>query len=535
MAMNRKRSKQSTDAASICVIYARYSSHNQREESIEQQVAACTEYAARRGYRIAEIYADKAISGTVEARPQFQRMISDADRGTFAHVVTYKVDRFARDRLDSAVYKSRLRKLGITVEYAKEDVPDSPVGILMEGILESQAEFYVANLRQDVIRGMQHNAENALSNGPLPYGYRRADKTGRVELDPAAAPVVQEIYQKYAAGDRPKEIADDLNRRGILTRTGRPWTLTSFQRILTNERYKGIYIFGSVRTEGAIPRIIDDVTFDKVQRRRAKLAYSPAAKDEVYALSGKVFCGKCGEAMVGACGTSKNGTRYYYYDCGGRHRKTGCTLRAVGRDVLEMAVCRCVLNALTDESIEVLADEAESLMREEYERESMVDALRAELADVQKRKANVLKTLEMVASSTMAARLVELEQREQQLNDSLRIEDARSRLFDRDLFVAYLRRFRSGDLKDPVFRQTIIDVYVSRVYVYDGVFSVDLSTGESVQENPLPDSKTAGNVSDGVFDGVLIYKTMLHQCLTSRTHRGISAVIRLWNLLPSGR
>lgn len=519
--MKRKACK--AEASDVCVIYARYSSHNQREESIEQQVEECQAFAARRGYRIARVYADKAISGTVEARPQFQQMIADAERGTFAHVVTYKVDRFARDRLDSAVYKSKLRQLGISVEYAKEDVPDSPVGILMEGILESQAEFYVANLRQDVIRGMNHNAENALSNGPLPYGYKRADKTGRIAIDPPAAAIVEEIFRRYAAGERQKDIADDLNRRGFVTRTGRAWTISAFQRILTNERYKGIYIFDSVRIDDGIPRVIDDDLFEKAQRRRAYMAHAPATKKEAYALSGKVFCGKCGAPMRGCYGTSKSGKQHFYYECSGRKSKSGCTLRPVNRDALEMAICRCIVDALTDEHIEQLAAEAEALMRAEFERNSMLDAIRAELADVQKRRGNIVKALELApTSSTLALRLCELEERETLLQDSLLRENARKMLFDRDVFVAYLRRSRSGDLSDPEFRQTLIDVYVSRVYVYDGSFSLDLNTGDPRQEIPLPDKKNADSLSDGVSDGVRLCDWKHHHRLDNPFQDGLS-------------
>lgn len=474
-------------AENVCAIYARFSSHSQREVSIEQQAEECRAYAARRGYQIASVYADKAISGTLEDRPQFQKMIADADRGAFGHVVTYKVDRFARDRLDSAIYKSRLRRLGISVEYACEDVPDTPIGILVEGMLESQAEFYVANLRQDVIRGCRHNAEHGISNGPLPFGYRRADAEGHIEIDPPAAEIVREIYRRYAAGDRPVDIAADLNRRGLVTRTGRPYTLSTFKRILSNERYTGVYIYDDVRLPGAMPAIIDADLFDKVAERRAILAHAPASKAALYALSGKVFCGVCQSLMTGEYGTSANGERYFYYACSHKRRGVSCTLRPVGRDKLERAVCNLILANLTDEGIEQIADAAESFMRAEIAANSESGALRAELADVKKRLANVQKTLEMVASETMAARLVELEERRAALEAALVQEDARDRLFDRDLFVAFLRMTRSGDVDDPEFRQTLFDVYVSRVYVYDSIFTVDLNTGDTVQSAAVPD------------------------------------------------
>ncbi len=497
----RKGTKLSKTAASACVIYARFSSHSQREESIEQQVAECRAYAARRGWTVLDVYPDEAISGTVEDRPQFQKMIIDAEKGAFGHVVTYKVDRFARDRLDSAIYKSRLRQMGITVDYAREDMPDGPIGILIEGMLESQAEFYVANLRQDVIRGHRYNADHALSNGPLPYGYKRVDAEGHIEIDSPAAAVVRQIFERYAAGFRVREIAEDLNERGITTKTGKPWRNTSFKKLLDNERYKGVYIYDDVRIEGGMPRIIDDELFEKVKRRREYMAHAPATADEIYALTGKVFCGRCGSLMSGAYGTSRHGVRYYYYECTGRKRKTtSCTRRAVNRDKLELAVAELVQSSMTDEEIDRIADEAEAMMRAELEKTSEEELIKVQLADCRKRKANVLKTLEMVASSSMANRLVELEEQERRLEARLVMEQARAQVFDRDEFVAFLRVIRTGDVRDPEFRQTLFDVYVSRVYVYDDTFTVDLNSGARADGYALPDppEDPLGDAGDGV-------------------------------------
>ena len=118
------------------VIYARYSSHSQREVSIEQQVADCEEYARRNNLRIVTVYADRHLTGTNDKRPQFQKMLKDAQHGKWKYVITWKVDRFARNRYDSATYKYRLKKYGVRVLYAKESIPDGPEGILLESVLK---------------------------------------------------------------------------------------------------------------------------------------------------------------------------------------------------------------------------------------------------------------------------------------------------------------------------------------------------------------------------------------------------------------
>ena len=123
------------------VIYARYSSHSQRDCSIEQQVADCELFAQQNGLRVVKIYADRHLSGTTDNRPEFQQMLKDAAHGHWPFVICWKIDRFARNRYDSATYKYKLKKAGVRVLYAKESIPDGPEGILLESVLEGSAEY----------------------------------------------------------------------------------------------------------------------------------------------------------------------------------------------------------------------------------------------------------------------------------------------------------------------------------------------------------------------------------------------------------
>ena len=158
--------------AQPCVIYARYSSHAQRDVSIEQQVADCEAYAKMNNLRVVKVYADRALSGTSDKRPEFQKMLRDAERGRWSYVLCWKVDRFARNRYDSATYKFRLKRYGVRVIYAKESIPDGPEGILLESVLEGSAEYYSANLSQNIKRGMRYNALACkVNNGSMPFGY----------------------------------------------------------------------------------------------------------------------------------------------------------------------------------------------------------------------------------------------------------------------------------------------------------------------------------------------------------------------------
>ena len=179
------------------VIYARYSDSKQREESIEGQLKVCCDYAEKEGYNIIGEYIDRAISAKTDDRPQFQRMIRDSSKKFFQGIIVYQLDRFARNRYDSAHYKHILKKNGVTVISARETITDDASGILVEAMLEGMAEYYSVELSQKVTRGMNINAEKGLSNGgTTPLGYRIENK--RYVLDEERAPIVREIFAKYA-------------------------------------------------------------------------------------------------------------------------------------------------------------------------------------------------------------------------------------------------------------------------------------------------------------------------------------------------
>ena len=180
------------------VIYARFSSHNQREESIEGQVRACQRFAKEHDMTVIEIYADRGLSGLhADNRPEFQRMIADSDRHKFQALIMWNLDRFSRDKYDTAVYKSRLKKNGVTLYYSDQNIPDTPEGIILESLLEGFAQYYSANLSRNAKRGLQENARKCLWNGGgLPLGYT-IDETKHFVIDPAGAACVRLIFQMY--------------------------------------------------------------------------------------------------------------------------------------------------------------------------------------------------------------------------------------------------------------------------------------------------------------------------------------------------
>ncbi|MGM9681033.1 MAG: recombinase family protein, partial [Eubacteriales bacterium] len=269
----------SDDSESVCnaVIYARYSSHRQNEASIEQQVEVCKKYASDNNIRVIAVYSDHALTGTTDRRPEFLRMIKDSAKEKWNKILVYKIDRFARNRYDSATYKSKLKKHGVSVTSVMEPIPDGPEGILLESILEGSAEYYSANLSQNVKRGMYDNAKSCkVNNGVLPLGYRKS-VNGLYEIDPPGAQTVKEIFSMYGDGIPASASIQTLNAEGRKTSVGNKFTINSLHSILKNERYTGVYIWGSVRIEDGIPAIITKEEFDRVQRKIKKRAQAPAS------------------------------------------------------------------------------------------------------------------------------------------------------------------------------------------------------------------------------------------------------------------
>ncbi len=278
------------------VIYARFSSHAQNEQSIEGQLKTCYEYAERNGYSIIGEYIDRAISGTAaDNRPEFQRMIADSVKRQFQAVLVYQLDRFARNRYDSAMYKTKLKKNGVKVLSARENITDDASGVLMEAVLEGMAEYYSVELSQKIRRGMSINAEKCLcTGGNIALGYKIEDK--HIVLDPETAPMVKRIFEMYIKGNTMMQIIRCLNENQIKTSRGNAYNKNSLRRILTNKRYIGVYTYKDTEIPNGVPRIIDNATFEQAQILMSKNRKAPGrakSLEESYILTTKLFCGFC--------------------------------------------------------------------------------------------------------------------------------------------------------------------------------------------------------------------------------------------------
>ena len=456
--------------AQPCVIYARYSSHAQRDVSIEQQVADCEAYAKANGLQVVKVYADRHLSGTNDRRPQFQQMLRDAAHGRWSYVLTWKVDRFARNRYDSATYKYRLKRYGVRVIYAKESIPEGPEGILLESVLEGSAEYYSANLSQNIKRGMRYNAlECKVNNGSMPFGYCKGPD-GRYALVEGEAEVVREIFRRVQEGEAFTSIANDLNGRGIHTKRGGLWGKNSFHRLLENKAYIGTYRYADVTVENGMPSIIDKTLFLEVAEH-LKTKKNPRGRNRgngEYMLTGKLFCGLCGAPMVGVSGTSRTGDLHFYYACQKKRLEHACEKVNVSRDWIERLVVQATLDhVLQDDVIQWIAD-AVMAYQEREDNSAVLSGLRDQLAENQREVDNVLKAIRAgIFTASTQKLLVELEAEGVRIQDAITLEEASLTHIERDFVVYWMERFRGGSVDDVAFRRRVIDAFVNSVYLWD--------------------------------------------------------------------
>ena len=495
-----------TDAKIPVVIYARYSSSGQRDESIEGQLRECHEFCKKSKYQVIGEYVDRALTGTSDKRPDFQRMIKDSDKHLFKHVIVWKLDRFSRNKYDTAIYKNKLKKNNVTVISAKEAIPDGPEGTILESIMEGFAQYYSENLSQNVRRGIYENALGRKvlgSNAGL--GYKKSPE-GKYAIDEETAPTVRRIFEEFASGKSAKDIYTKLNAEGYKTTKGARFNKNSLTYILKNEKYIGVYRHEDIYDPEGIPPIVSRELFEKCQALLERHHHAPAASREVtFLLTGKVYCGECHNLLTGDSGTSHNGSVYYYYTCNGRRRHS-CELPRIKKDILERKVFETLNRIIGDDTfIEYVADRAVEYQGNQ-DLNAAVKAIEKNLRDNEKAINNVMSAIEQgIVTSTTKNRLLELERQRDILNIELSKESIKTPELTKDQIVYFLRHFRDGAINDELFQMHIVDMFLKAVYVYhDGTGKVLINYTENEEKIDISEVKEASASSSLESTGALL-------------------------------
>ena len=438
------------------VIYARYSSDNQREESIEGQIRECTAYAEKNGITVIKHYIDRAFSAKTDNRPEFQQMIKDSGKKLFDVVLVWKFDRFARNRFDSANYKMILKKNGVHLISVMEPIAEGSQGILVETLLEGMVEYYSAELSEKVIRGQTENAlKGKCTGGTGTIGYK-IDDDKFYHLDPLTAPLVLEAFQRYDNGDKMVEIVNFLNDKGVRNMLGGKMTHSSVNTMLKNRRYIGELSFRDIVVPDAIPAIVPKDLFDRVQKRLDKNKRAPACgkADEEYLLTTKLFCGKCGALMFGESGTSATGRTYYYYKCANVKRRKGCNKKTVQKDWLEDLVVRETMKLIQDDA--VIDKIVQLVMDVQNQENTTIPLLEKQLREVNKKLDNLMKAIEDgLYTRTTKERLEELEIQKDELTAKIADEKLKKPSFNEDFIRFWLMKFRKFDISQKKQRKAL--------------------------------------------------------------------------------
>jgi len=454
------------------VIYARYSpGPNQTEQSIEGQFRECNQFAVENDITVVNTYADRKQTGRNDNREQFQKMLHDSKRHVFDNVIVWKIDRFGRNREEIAKNKAILRMNGVRVLFAREHIPEGPEGIILESVLEGLAEYYSANLSQNIIRGMRDSALKCQFNGSgLALGYS-IDKDHKYHLDPSGAAVVQTIFKMYDSGSRIVDIRNYLNNSGIKTLRGKQFAHFGVTRILSNRQYIGEYRWHDIVIPGGLPQIIDEPLFESVQKRLDLNKKAPSAgRGEVnFLLTGKLFCGLCKDTMTGCTGTGKSGNKFHYYTCHNRRTKHNCNKSSVKQEWIEREITRLTASfVLQDDVIEYIADMVVAVQQKEQNDKSMLHYYNDHLKQTNAAIKNIMKAIEAgIFTSTTQNRLIELEEERNNIEIEITREKITRIVISREQVIYYLNKFKNGDINDKEYQERVIDTFVNKVVLYD--------------------------------------------------------------------
>ena len=445
------------------VIYARYSSDNQTEQSIEGQLRVCAQYAKNNDIVILKTYIDRAMTGTNDNRPDFQQMIKDSASKEWQNIIVYKLDRFSRNKYETAKYKKILKDNGVKLISAMENIPDTPEGIILESLLEGMAEYYSAELSQKVKRGMNETRlKGNFTGGTIIYGYNVENH--KVVINEEQAEVVRFIYEQYALGVYVKDIIQKLNDKHIYNR-GKPFARNTIYNILKNEKYSGIYRHNNEIFENMYPRIVSQEIYDKVRKKTSQNHYGKRSIEVVYLLRNKLKCGYCGEPISAECGTSSKGNKRRYYKCLGKKRHTtNCNKQTLRKEILENFVIDILLKELNKpQTIEKMITNILNVQENMESGNSFLISLYKEKTETQNTLNNIMKAVEQgVVNNTTNKRMIELENKLEDIERQIIVEKSKTNFkLTKEDIVTYL----NDALKlEP---QLLINYIVNQIILFD--------------------------------------------------------------------
>jgi DNA invertase Pin-like site-specific DNA recombinase len=531
--INRSQTRRKT-----AVAYARYSSANQREESIDAQLRAIREYCKKENIELIAEFTDEAISGKSDNREDFQKMINQLLKGHLQadFVLVHKFNRFARNKYDSALYKKKLKDIDIKVISVSQKIDDTPEGELLEGFLETIDQYYSANLAVEVRKGLRENAlKGKHAGGQVLFGYS-LDEEGYY-IPNENAKIVKRIFEEYAAGYPKMDICYRLNKEGYRNQRGKKFNTRTLSDLLRNEKYIGNYVYTidkteTIRLDGIIKdHPIDIKLWNKVQElcEQGSLKGRERKKKRSYLLTGKTFCRECGYQISGGgskrSGNKPDGKLNYYYKCVGKTKyKNGCKSRSLNKDVFEPKVLEAIMGVVMDEKrIKQIAKEAFE------ELELMRDApvvtvaqLKKELADILTKQSRLrdLYVDGQMEKSILDEKNGELYRRKYQIEDELEkrkhIEGSEGVTEGdiEDFIVGCIEQIKNSyDQTDDEFMRIMFNTFVERIDVSNEKITILVRMDFSLMDFEVASEQLCGvihSLPTSKFERVIKRKKHVH-------------------------
>ena len=450
------------------VIYARYSSSSQNEQSIDTQIDICKQFAKDKKLVIIREYVDKGISGTSANRPAFRQMIADSYEGHFQYVIVYKLDRFARDEYDDIRFERLLNDNGVKRLSATEVIPEDYFsGALIKAVTRLNNENYSRLLSQRVTAGLSKNVEKGLMvGGSVTWGYKLVDK--KYEIDEDTAFYVRMIFNLFNEGFTTKSICDALYEKGVTNSNDKKFQHQHISKILHNKRYIGVFKYKNQEYPGFLPSIVDDDTFNKAQNKLGKNATKKGRirNNTDYYLSGKLYCGYCKSKMTGYSGTGRHGQKFHYYRCPNK----SCEKENERKDILENLVVDIVVEQVlnSDKLDDWIRNSIKIYYKSFEDKDKEISMIKNNIFGVKKKIDNVVNALTNIGySEPLHEQLSSLEKQKQSLETDLAIKESNiprpiSTVMMKKMFLHYKK-----NSKEPEAIKAIIDLLVHKVIKYN--------------------------------------------------------------------
>ena len=464
--------------------YARYSSDNQREESIVAQERAIKEFCQKNNYNLIKLYKDEAISGTsIKDRTEFLELIEDSKKKEFQCVVVHKFDRFARNRYDHAIYEKKLNDNGVKLLSVLEQLNDSPESVILKSVLTGMNEYYSLNLSREVKKGKNENALKCIHNGGIPpLGYD-LDENKRYIINEIEADTVRIIYKLYDEGIGYVSIAEQLNKMGRLNKLGKPFRKTSIRDILLNEKYTGVFVYGKkdahgrltgkeLKIDGGIPQIISKEEFENVHMKmRRRKTGSRATAHETYFLTGFCTCGECGGRYSGGYRSrQRDGSINYGYTCINRKTKVNdCKNKAIRKEILEEFVFKTIKKEIfTEKRIKHIATKVEKIVNEKML--NRIEEIKKIEIEIDKTKNKIETLLEIFLENKISKEIFENKNGKLE-NELFGLTQEKNKLsaskkISKENIENFIRNFKSNFNKINV-KKLIIETFVKEIKVYE--------------------------------------------------------------------